>query len=89
MAEFRIRAGSLPRFLVPFVAPLVLFFAACLLLGAIFTNSTPLGVVIAASATGVLVAVLVGKYRRLASGTVVRFSADGVELTDSYGFRVR
>lgn len=89
MAEFRIRAGSFPRILAPFVAPLVLFFAVCLLLGAIFTGSTPLGVLIGALATGVLVAVLAAKHRRLASGTVARFSADGVELTDSYGFRVR
>ncbi|MFB4277227.1 hypothetical protein ACBJ59_18195 [Nonomuraea sp. MTCD27] len=89
MAEFRIRAGSFPRFLAPFIAPLVLFFAVCLLLGAILTGSTPLGAVLGALATGVLVAVLAAKHRRLASGTVVRFSADGVELTDSYGFRVR
>ncbi|MEV4171131.1 hypothetical protein [Nonomuraea sp. NPDC049709] len=89
MAEFRIRAGSFPRFLAPFLAPLVLFFAVCLLLGAIFTGSTPLGAVLGALATGVLVAVLAAKHRRLASGTVIRFSADGVELTDSYGFRVR
>ncbi|MFC5830209.1 hypothetical protein [Nonomuraea insulae] len=89
MAEFRIRAGSFPRILAPFIAPLVIFFAVCLLLGAIFTGSTPLGILLGALATGVLVAVLAAKHRRLASGTVARFSADGVELTDSYGFRVR
>jgi hypothetical protein len=89
MDEFRIRAGSFPRFAAPFAAPLVLFFAVCLLLGAIFTNSTPLGVLIGALATAALLAVLVAKHRRLASGTVVRFAPDGVELSDSYGFRVR
>ncbi|MGW3348419.1 hypothetical protein ACWDA3_34435 [Nonomuraea rubra] len=89
MAEFRMRAGGFPRFLAPFIAPLVLFFAVMLLLGAILTNSTPLGAVIAAAATGVLVAVLAVKHRRLATGTVVRFSADGVELADALGFRVR
>ncbi|MEV0312213.1 hypothetical protein [Nonomuraea fuscirosea] len=89
MAEFRLPAGGFPRFLLPFIAPLVLFFAVCLLLGAILTNDTALGVVIGALATGVLVAVLAGKHRRLTTGTVVRFSADGVELTDSHGFRVR
>ncbi|MBF8190789.1 hypothetical protein ITP53_34790 [Nonomuraea sp. K274] len=89
MDEFRIRAGSFPRIVAPFIAPLVLFFAVCLLLGAIFTNSTPLGVVIAVLATGALFAVLVAKHRRLTSGTVVRFSPDGVELSDSYGFRAR
>ncbi|MFC7101579.1 hypothetical protein ACFQQB_14560 [Nonomuraea rubra] len=83
------RAGGFPRFLAPFLAPLVLFFAVMLLLGAILTNSTPLGAVIAAAATGVLVAVLAVKHRRLATGTVVRFSADGVELSDALGFRVR
>ncbi|MEV5497576.1 hypothetical protein AB0M50_19485 [Nonomuraea fuscirosea] len=89
MAEFRLRAAGFPRFLLPFIAPLVLFFAVCLLLGAILTNDTALGVVIGALATGVLVAVLAGKHRRLVTGTVVRFSADGVELADSHGFRVR
>jgi hypothetical protein len=89
MDEFRIRAGSFPRFAAPFAAPLVLFFAVCLLLGAIFTNSTPLGVLIGALATAALLAVLVVKHRRLASGTVVRFAPDGVELSDSYGFRTR
>ncbi|SEG93943.1 hypothetical protein SAMN05444920_108240 [Nonomuraea solani] len=88
MAEFRIRAGTFPRFLAPFIAPLVLFFAVCLLLGAIFTGSTPGGIAVGALATAALVAVLAAKYRRLTTGTVARFSADGVELTDSHGFRV-
>ncbi|WP_433433642.1 hypothetical protein [Nonomuraea sp. CA-141351] len=88
MDVFRIRAGSFPRFVAPFIAPLVLFFAVCLLLGAILTGSTPLGVVIGALATAILLAVLTAKHRRLTAGTVVRFSPDGVELTDSYGFRV-
>lgn len=83
------RPGGFPRFAAPFIAPLVLFFAVCLLLGAIFTGSTALGAVVGALATAALLAVLAAKHRRLASGTVVRFSADGVELTDSYGFRVR
>ncbi|MFI6739685.1 hypothetical protein ACIBI9_42755 [Nonomuraea sp. NPDC050451] len=89
MDEFRIRAGNFPRFVAPFVAPFALFFAVCLLLGAIFTGSTPLGAAIGALATAALLAVLVAKHRRLTTGTVVRFSADGVELADSYGFRVR
>jgi hypothetical protein len=89
MDEFRIRAGSFPRFAASFAAPLVLFFAVCLLLGAILTSSTPLGVLIGALATAALLAVLIVKHRRLTSGTVARFTPDGVELTDSYGFRVR
>ncbi|MFC4112373.1 hypothetical protein [Nonomuraea zeae] len=89
MDEFRIRAGSFPRFAAPFAAPLGLLFVACLLLGAILTNSTPLGILTGALATAAMLAVLAVKHRRLVSGTVVRFSADGVELTDSYGFRVR
>src|SRR5690606_33045215 len=36
-----------------------------------------------------LAGVLVVKHRRLVRGTVVRFSAVGVELTDAYGFRLR
>ncbi|TMR21576.1 hypothetical protein ETD86_14845 [Nonomuraea turkmeniaca] len=89
MDEFRMRAGGFPRFAAPFFAPLVLYFAICLLLSAILTGNTALGMVIGALATAALVAVLAAKHRRLALGTVVRFSADGVELTDSYGFRVR
>ncbi|MEO3792556.1 hypothetical protein ABGB14_20280 [Nonomuraea sp. B10E15] len=88
MEEFRIRAGSLPRFVAPFAALLVLFFVVILLLGAIFTGSTLLGIAIGALATGGLLAVLVAKHRRMSSGTVVRFTAEGVELTDSLGFRV-
>ncbi|MEQ4719127.1 hypothetical protein [Nonomuraea sp. B19D2] len=88
MDVFRVRAGSFPRFVAPFIAPLVLFFAVCLLLGAILTGSTLLGMVIGALAGAVLLAVLAVKHRRLTIGTVVRFSEDGVELTDSYGFRV-
>ncbi|MEO3800969.1 hypothetical protein [Nonomuraea sp. B1E8] len=88
MEEFRIRAGSFPRFVAPFAALLVLFFVVILLLGAIFTGSTLLGIAIGALATGGLLAVLAAKHRRMSSGTVVRFTADGVELTDSLGFRV-
>ncbi|MGP3934883.1 hypothetical protein [Nonomuraea sp. KM88] len=88
MEEFRIRSGSLPRFVAPFAALLVLFFVVILLLGAIFTGSTLLGIAIGALATGGLLAVLVAKHRRMSSGTVVRFTAEGVELTDSLGFRV-
>ncbi|TDD26422.1 hypothetical protein [Nonomuraea diastatica] len=88
MEEFRIRAGSFPRFVAPFAAPLVLFFVVILLLGAIFTGSTLLGIAIGALGTGALFAVLAAKHRRVSSGTVVRFTAEGVELTDSLGFRV-
>jgi hypothetical protein len=88
MVEFRPRAGGFPRFLAPFIAPLILFFFVLLLLGAILTSSTPLGVLIGAIATGVLVGVLAVKHRRLAQGTVARFSPEGVELVDRMGFRV-
>ncbi len=83
------RPGGFPRFAAPFIAPLALFFVVCLLLGAIFTGSTALGAVVGALATAALLTVLAAKHRRLTSGTVVRFSADGVELTDAHGFRVR
>ncbi|WP_345389185.1 hypothetical protein [Nonomuraea salmonea] len=88
MVEFRPRAGGFPRFLAPFIAPLILFFFVLLLLGAILTSSTPLGVLIGAIATGVLVGVLAVKHRRLTQGTVARFSPEGVELVDRMGFRV-
>ncbi|NBE96108.1 hypothetical protein FE391_08075 [Nonomuraea sp. KC401] len=88
MEEFRIKAGSFPRFVTPFIAPLILFFVVILLLGAIFTGSTALGAVIGLLATGALLAVLAAKHRRMSSGTVVRFTEEGVELTDSLGFRV-
>ncbi|WP_260477904.1 ATP-binding protein [Nonomuraea sp. WAC 01424] len=89
MDEFRMRGGGLARFAAPFAAPLVLFFAVCLLLGAVLTGSSALGVVIGALATAALFGVLAVKHRRLVAGTVVRFSDEGVELADSRGFRVR
>ncbi|YCK34838.1 hypothetical protein ACNF49_12340 [Actinomadura sp. ATCC 39365] len=89
MDEFRMREGGLARFVAPFAGPLVLFFAVCLLLGAILTGSSALGVVIGALATAALTGVLVVKHRRLVAGTVVRFSPEGVELADARGFRVR
>ncbi|MFF0864528.1 hypothetical protein ACFYUV_22420 [Nonomuraea sp. NPDC003560] len=89
MDEFRMREGGLARFVAPFAAPLALFFAVCLLLGAVLTGSSALGVVIGALATAALTGVLVVKHRRLVAGTVVRFSPEGVELADARGFRVR
>ncbi|NUR91984.1 MAG: hypothetical protein HOY71_48595 [Nonomuraea sp.] len=81
--------GGLARFVAPFAGPLVLFFAVCLLLGAIFTGSSALGVVIGALATAALAGVLVVKHRRLVAGTVVRFTPEHVELADARGFVVR
>ncbi|MEV4221402.1 hypothetical protein ACBI99_02785 [Nonomuraea sp. ATR24] len=89
MTEFRMRRGSFYAFAAPFLMPLALFFPVCLALGAILTRSTLLGVLVAAAATAALVGVLAVKYRRMVDGTVVRFSPQGVELSDSYGFRLR
>ncbi len=83
------RRGSFLAFTAPFLMPLLLFFAVCLGLGAIFTGSTLGGVLAGAACTAALAGVLVVKYRRMVEGTVVRFSPQGVELSDTYGFRLR
>ncbi|MFG1686651.1 hypothetical protein ACGFNP_41250 [Nonomuraea sp. NPDC049269] len=89
MDEFRIRRGSFPAFVAPLLMPLVLFFPVCLLLGAILTGSSIAGVLIGLLGVGALVGVLAVKHRRMVAGTVVRFSPQGVELADAYGFRLR
>ncbi|HUR05314.1 MAG TPA: hypothetical protein VM347_22410 [Nonomuraea sp.] len=89
MDEFRIRQGSFPAFVAPFLMPLVLFFPVCLLLGAILTGSSVAGVLMGILGVGALVGVLAVKYHRMVAGTVVRFSSQGVELEDTYGFRLR
>ncbi|MEU7863126.1 hypothetical protein [Nonomuraea sp. NPDC049141] len=45
--------------------------------------------VIAAAATMIAVGVRLARYWQLAADTVVRFSAQGVEMEDAYGSRVR
>ncbi|MFI6298106.1 hypothetical protein ACIBEJ_41400 [Nonomuraea sp. NPDC050790] len=89
MEEFRIRPGSFPRFALAFAGPLLLFFLVLLLLGAILTGSTVGGVLVGLAGVAVLAGVLVVKHRRLVSGTVVRFSGEGVSLSDAHGFSVR
>ncbi|WP_157250880.1 hypothetical protein [Nonomuraea typhae] len=88
MEEFRIRPGSFARFALAFAGPLLLFFLVCLLLGAILTGSTPAGILIGLLAVAALAAVLLVKHRRMAHGTVVRFSPSSVELIDTQGFIV-
>ncbi|MEU0565842.1 hypothetical protein ABZ297_10680 [Nonomuraea sp. NPDC005983] len=66
MDEFRSRRGSFLSFTATFVPPLVLFFPVCLLLGALLTQSSIAGLLIAVAATAALGAVLVvGGARRL------------------------
>ncbi|MEU4225367.1 hypothetical protein AB0F17_13810 [Nonomuraea sp. NPDC026600] len=89
MDEFRIRRGLFPAFVAPLLMPLVLFFPVCLLLGAILTGSSVAGVLIGLLGVGALVGVLAVKHHRMVAGTVVRFSPQGVELEDTYGFRLR
>ncbi|MER6947088.1 hypothetical protein ABT294_23930 [Nonomuraea sp. NPDC000554] len=67
----------------------MLFFPVCLLLGALLTQSSVAGLVIGVAATAALGGVLVVKYRRMVAGTVVRFSPQGVEMSDAYGYRLR
>ncbi|WP_433516106.1 hypothetical protein ACQP2T_11330 [Nonomuraea sp. CA-143628] len=89
MDEFRMRPESFLAFLAPLLAPLVLFFPVCLLLGAFVTGSAAAGVLIGALGVGALIGVLAIKHRRMVAGTVVRFSPQGVELADAHGFRLR
>ncbi|MGI5273888.1 hypothetical protein ACQEUU_32440 [Nonomuraea sp. CA-218870] len=89
MEEFRIRQRALGRFVAPFALHLVLFFVAAVVLGGVLTRDGLWSLVIAMAATGALVGALVSRYRRMVRGTVVRFSDAGVEMTDTYGFRLR
>ncbi len=85
--EFRM-SGGFGRVALPYVFVLVFFFAIMLLLGSIFAGLWG-GIGIAIVATGALVGVLFAKFRKMATGTVVRFSEYGVELSDQLGFRIR
>ncbi|MDF5753350.1 hypothetical protein [Spongiactinospora sp. TRM90649] len=85
--EFRVNR-DFGRFVLPFVALLVMFFLVTMLLGGIFTTTAIGGVLVGLAATAVLVLVLKVKYDRMVAGTVVRFSPSGVELEDALGFRV-
>lgn len=82
--EFRMAAGGFGRMAAPFIAMLVFFFAIMLLLSSIF-GGLLVGIPVAVVATGALVGVLYSKFTRLRSGTVVRFSEYGVELSDQLG----
>jgi hypothetical protein len=85
--EFRM-SGGFGRVALPYVFVLVFFFAIMLLLGSIFAGLWG-GIGIAIVATGALVGVLFAKFKKMATGTVVRFSEYGVELSDQMGFRIR
>lgn len=80
--------GGFGRMAVPFVAILAFFFVIMLLLGSII-GGLVVGIPVAIGSTAALVAVLYAKFRRMESGTVVRFSEYGVELSDRLGFRIR
>lgn len=85
--EFRM-SGGFGRVALPYVFVLIFFFAIMLLLGSIFAGLWG-GIGIAIVATGALVGVLFAKFRKMSTGTVVRFSEYGVELSDQMGFRIR
>jgi hypothetical protein len=89
--EFRVVSpGALfARTFLPFVPVLVLLFFVMTALGSIPLGGRLLpGVGIGLLATAVAVLALYRKARRGVLGTVVRMSADGVELADGYGFRI-
>lgn len=78
--------GMAMRLMMPLSPLFVMFFLVMLGLGAIFTQSTPLGVVVGLAATGLLA---FSMYRKIANlKTVLRFDGEGVTLSDNRGFRV-
>jgi hypothetical protein len=80
--------GGFGRMVRPFIAILVFFAVIMLLLFWALTG--PVGGVAAAIVGPLaLLGVLYGKYTRMESGTVVRFSEHGVELSDTMGFHMR
>jgi hypothetical protein len=86
--EFRMAGGGFGRMVLPFVLLLVFFAAVMLLLGSIFAGLVG-GIAVSVVSTAIMVGVLYGKFSRMKSGTVVRFSEYGVELSDTKGFRIR
>jgi len=86
--EFRMAGGGFGRMVLPFVLLLVFFAAIMLLLGSIFAGLAG-GIAISVVSTAIMVGVLYAKFSRMKSGTVVRFSEYGVELSDTKGFRIR
>ncbi|MFG1945093.1 hypothetical protein [Nonomuraea sp. NPDC048826] len=89
MDEFRIRHRAFGAFVAPFALPLLLFLIVTTALGGALTGDGPWSLFIGVAATGALVGVLAARYRRMVRDTVVRFSATGVEMADTYGFRLR
>ena len=88
--EFKMASGGFGRFLAPFILVLVFLFVIMLALGsALFGGNAGGGFVVAVLVTGVMVAVLYGKFDRMQSGTVVRFSEQGIELQDTMGYHVQ
>lgn len=85
--EFRM-SGSFGRVVRSYAFVLVSFFALVLVVSASFAGWWG-GIAIAAAAVGAVVARVFSKFRAMRTGTVVRFSEQGVELSDQVGFRVR
>lgn len=81
-------SGGFGRMAAPFIALLVFFFLITLLLGSALTRSVAGGIGIGAACTLIMVFVLYGKFSKMRTGTVVRFSVHGVELSDTRGFHV-
>jgi hypothetical protein len=86
--EFRMGGGGFGRMVLPFVIVLVFFAAVMLLLFSIFFGLLG-GIIAAIVGPLALLGVLYGKFARMKSGTVVRFSEQGVELSDAKGFHMR
>ncbi|MBT2224794.1 hypothetical protein [Nonomuraea sp. NEAU-A123] len=88
MDEFRMVHEFSLSTAIRLCTPLVLLIPVFLVLRSIPGSDIEVGV-IAAAATMIAMGVRLARYRQLVTDTVVRFSAQGVEMTDAYGSRVR
>jgi hypothetical protein len=87
--EFRPVPGGFGRQMKPLVVLFILLFVIMLFLGsALFGGNAAGGVLCAVVLCGSLLGVQYAKYVKKQEGTVLRFSEHGIELTDTWGWRV-
>jgi hypothetical protein len=87
--EFRPVPGGFGRQIKPLIALFVLLFVIMLFLGsALFGGNAAGGVLAAVVVCGSLLGIQYAKYVKKQEGTVLRFSEQGIELTDTWGWRV-
>jgi hypothetical protein len=87
--EFRPVPGGFGRQMKPLIVPFVFLFVIMLALGSVpFGGNVAGGVVAAVVLCGALVGIQYAKYIKKQEGTVLHFSEYGIELTDTWGWRV-